>query len=137
MRSQSGEIQLQTLEFLLASSLFCMETRTAVALPGSPYVCNTVVMGIHVQSMSLASCAALCWKDKTELIVQQSTELRHSSSKIYRSVSHAQCKTRASFTRCCGTLPRCTPSGPTFCKTSGFETALSPMGEVKDKVGTT
>lgn len=98
MRSQSGEIEPQTLKFLLIGSLFCAETWTAVVLPGSPYVYNIVVMGIHVQSMSLASCAVLCWKDKTEFIVQQSTEPRQSSSKIYRSMSHARCK-NACFVR--------------------------------------
>lgn len=92
MRSQSGEIEPQTLQFLLLGSLFCAETWTAVVPPRSPYVYNIVVMGIHVQSMSLASCAALCWKDRAECIVQQSTEPRQSSSRIYRSMSHAGCK---------------------------------------------
>lgn len=50
-------------------------------------------MGIHVQSMSLASCAVFCWKDKTEFTVQQSAECAHTSSKIYRRMSHTRCKT--------------------------------------------
>lgn len=70
-----------------------METRTAVVIPGLPYVYNIVVMGIHVQSVSLASCALFCWKDKTEFTVQQSAECARTSSKIYHSTSHAQCKT--------------------------------------------
>ena len=70
-----------------------METQTAVVIPGLPYVYNIVVMGIHVQSVSLASCAVFCWKDKIEFTVQQSAECAHTSSKIYRSMSHAQCKT--------------------------------------------
>lgn len=48
---------------------------------------------MHVQSMSLASCAVFCWKDKTEFTVQQSAKCAHTSSKIYRSMSHAWCKT--------------------------------------------
>lgn len=70
-----------------------METRTEVVTPGLPYVYNIVVMGMHVQSMSLASCAVFCWKDKTEFTVQQSAECAHTSSRIYRRMSHARCKT--------------------------------------------
>lgn len=78
---------------MLTGSLFRAETRAAVVTPGLPYVYNIVVMGIHVQSMSLARCAVFCWKDKTEFTVQQSAECAHTLSEIYRRMSHARCKT--------------------------------------------